>query len=931
MADVNQEYIDSLQATIDTNNTSISVYKKDLVDINAEIKDINAQRKAYRDAHPDTWSNDVAYQDLWKQYQSLISELDYAQNRISQLQSTNSELQGNIDRLTTPPAAAPAPAATAADSEDPDATEEDQLTDEEAYTIDAADEEFGDDPNAESSEAEPEVSPGTVSTKSTTDAAGTASSGNEVPKPLSNPLHEYSTYTYGISLFVLSKDDYNTLVDGSSTDGWNPRYNLIAHAGGYKDIRHPAFYEDFYFDNLKMQTIVGMNNTTRGTNAVDLSFTIIEPYGLSLLDRLVAVGNDPTIGSKNYVSQPYLLQVDFFGSKELGDMHSPIPGLRKRIPIKFVEFKIKVGTKGSEYQIKAIPFSHGAFKESTNSSPANFEVKASTVGDFFSSINESSLAAQKSRLDEVRQELAAAKLDQADTGGNSARQVELTKQIEQLKAEVNKPFSTTSYAGAWNAWQQSVVDSKKVKIPNEIAFEIDSSISDSPIVDPARMNYSRVAVVDNPKTNQQSANTQVSAKTPANSFDTKKMMFNVSSGTSTVDIINLVMRNSDYIKKQVVDPLTDKNTFPDEKSIDYFKIIPKITLKAIDPQRGEYATKTTYYIVPYTYYNTKHPNLPKAKPVGSVKEYNYMYTGKNIDIIDFAIDFDTAFFTPITTNREKFEATSAAPGADDGELGDDQNKSPPGAGTVMPMVYKPQNADASVTSTGADTAKTVLVADAMKSIYSSSRGDMINVKLKILGDPHFVKQDDVYTNPGHSNANRNKVLLNPGTLNMDSGEIFCTVNFRTPIDVDDKTGLMKADPRFINAAFSGKYKVITVDSEFSKGQFVQTLDMIRIFDAVKPNDKSANTAPTTDTTTTQNVPEETVGLLEVDDPWPTGEESYETTEELAEDVYNEEEVYDFDEAMLMEDTLLDVPEISLDDWIVAEENSPDPTSSDTAA
>jgi hypothetical protein len=82
---------------------------------------------------------------------------------------------------------------------------------------------------------------------------------------------------------------------------------------------------------------------------------------------------------------------------------------------------------------------------------------------------------------------------------------------------------------------------------------------------------------------------------------------------------------------------------------------------------------------------------------------------------------------------------------------------------------------------------------------------------------------------------------------MDSGEIYVQLLFRTPTDIDETTGLMKFDPNYKHSVFSGLYKVLTVTSHFSNGQFTQDLEMVRLprqtaFDYVSnnQNNKSDN-------------------------------------------------------------------------------------------
>ena len=46
----------------------------------------------------------------------------------------------------------------------------------------------------------------------------------KIPTPVANPLHNYATYTYGITLYILTKQDYVNLQlsDAGQLEGWNP-------------------------------------------------------------------------------------------------------------------------------------------------------------------------------------------------------------------------------------------------------------------------------------------------------------------------------------------------------------------------------------------------------------------------------------------------------------------------------------------------------------------------------------------------------------------------------------------------------------------------------------------------------------------------------------------------------------------------------------
>lgn len=637
---------------------------------------------------------------------------------------------------------------------------------------------------------------------------------------LENPLHEYATYTYGLTLFMLTDSEFNRLneVDLANGEKWDPKYALVSSAGRYNNPasnldndpgRIKQFQGvDFFIDNLRMQTIIGMNSRTRGTNAIDIGFTITEPMGLSFLDRLIEAATDKTTGvsSPNYIAQPYLLQIDFFGSKELGETVTPIPGMRKRIPIRINEMKIKATTKGSEYTIKAMIFNHQALQETAVHTPVNFEINASTVGNFFKTMStDISLADQ---------------INYRESGTARLKRQGATK-ITDLSTV---PYTVTSFTDAINSWFTRLVSKKNAAIADEVAFVIDPLFADSPITNPAASNPKKTAFGDSKK----NAASNTGAVTP--DINKAVNIFSISAGTSIVDVINTVMRNSKYFKDQLFDPVNKNYSFRENETVKFFKIVPRIELKGFDQQRNRYATKTTYYVLPYEFFNTKHPNLPYATPTAASKEFNYMYTGKNIDVLDFAIDFNATYYTAVQVDRTNASQDSPMPNLDTNTTEDDtpaiKGTSPTSIGQNN-IVFR--TGDKGAASTDVTDANDSLAANAMKSIYSEARGDMINIKLKILGDPHLIKQDDVFTNPGFNRVTETAVDAT-GSIMMDYSEIYCRVNFKMPSDIDEKTGLMKT---FNQSKFSGMYRIFSVDNEFSRGQFTQTLDCVRIFDDIK--------------------------------------------------------------------------------------------------
>lgn len=618
-------------------------------------------------------------------------------------------------------------------------------------------------------------------------------------QPLENILHQYPSYTYGLSLHLLTTDEYNGLVSGEIIN-YKPVRVLIASAGRYNTEtggvipitangvfnRSPYFSEDFYFDNLSMNTVIGVNQTSRNTNAIEFNFTILEPYGMTLINRLLDQANDPEMNCSNYLDMVYLLQIDFFASDDTGTIVGAIPETTKRVPIKLTQMNIKAGVRGSEYQINAVPYNHTAFEQSVIGTPANFEITASTVGEFLSS-------------------------------GTSEE---------------------VSFAGALNTWWRNLAQNYKVHAPDTYTFDVHPSI--------ASATFSAAGSISNRDTPMASTNTAKNVRlgnvgNNTKSFNTTKRIFSISAGTSIDKVIDYVIRTSSYIQDQIVipdgvDPMTyirEKAKFSN-KPLNWYRIIPSIQLGDYDHVRKIYSKNITYSIVPYVIYNVKSDVAPQGKIDNFVKQYNYIYTGENSDVIDFNIEFNTLYYTAQTAYRSAladiYKVSDGAQTASAAKNSESYQGATQGTNSVMPMVMKPQVFNAKSRATGGVvSAKNVAVADLEDSLMTLSSADMLNVQLKIIGDPQFIKQDDCFYSPLIDSTIQFDPRLTPNSsLRTDYGEIYVLLTFRTPVDIDENTGMTLYNSNYKTSVFSGIYKVLTVASEFRSGQFTQTLDLIRL-------------------------------------------------------------------------------------------------------
>ena len=649
-----------------------------------------------------------------------------------------------------------------------------------------------------------------------------------------NPLFKYADYTYGLSFHVIPIEKHNELV---TTPGYVYKNDdntvLIASAGrrdGTNFQRHPEFNEDFFFENMKFTTIIGLNSRNRNTNAIEVSFTLIEPYGFTFINRLLKVAED--FKTKSWMQIPFLLQIDFLGNTQEGSIMHPIPNQTKYIPVKLIACRAKVTNKGAEYQVQCIPYSHQAFSETAASTPAFFEVQATQVKDFFSSGGSAgeaeSISRVKSSGKERQEQIAKEIADEKKKDPKSTRVAELEKESNNLSQDVsNTSYIVGSYTAAMNSYQKQLKDNNHVQQADTYAFVFDPELADSKIVVPKK-NDARRTPMNRPDTPSGIAAIRAQAGLSTAGVDTSTETFTINAGTNVVEVINQVMRSTDYIRNQFTDPAIE--TPKDEKKpIDWYRIVPVMEIGEFDAKRDTYSKKITYYIKKYTYYNTKFRDAPKIQPSYNCKDYHYMYTGKNDSIIDFSIDFDAMFYTAITADRSKVQATTVQQKTTEDQKDDSQTKSD--TVNVQNTVTHPVSGQADMVNSASVDSKSVLVNDFSKSIMSSSRGDMINVKLKIIGDPELIKQDDIFYNPANNPDQGQDPIIDTksNSIIYDAGEVFALLTFRTPVDWDPATGKMKFD-KAEYSVFSGVYRVIQVENEFSQGQFTQTLDLIRLFD-----------------------------------------------------------------------------------------------------
>jgi hypothetical protein len=616
---------------------------------------------------------------------------------------------------------------------------------------------------------------------------------------------------------MMSKDEFNIISQGA---GGAPRLRncLIASAGRSGNTgankRNANFNENFFFDELRLNTLIGLNATSQGTNLVEGSFTIIEPMGLSLLDRLIVTAAEVLPESENHLAAPYMMQIDFYDAER-----GKIPNTTKFIPMRLIECKIKVaGARGSEYRFKAVPYNHHAMMNTVQATPANFEVTGRTLQEFFkdSSSNEGAVSGTFARDAQSPAEGTDVRAGQGNGGNPSA-----------------KYYQLSSYVEAFNAWQQFVLEQRKgypgSKNTIRVEFHPDilrgQEIVQAEKMDPLDTAMATVDAVTGRVLGTPTPNTQINK-------------IRIRAGTSVTQVINMAMKNSRFVRDQIPEQQTGPTIQPRAgQLLKWWKIVPTVELKQYDRQTEKWWCKIVYYVVPYDIRNTTYTVAPMAE-VGEfecVKEYNYIYTGKNTNVIDLQIDFDFLYYTSVSVYNSKSrtgdKASQDAGPVDGSDSNVNKDKNAKRQGVNINSIHL--QSDAGGAAAGAklrNDYKSMVISNLSEHLYSRVAADMLVVKMRINGDPEFIKQDEIFVSPARTATNTfvETVSALNNSLPMDSRELMVRLVFKVPSDIDERTGKLTT-AGFAESRFTGIYRVLNVDNEFKNGKFEQTLEMVRYF------------------------------------------------------------------------------------------------------
>ena len=623
--------------------------------------------------------------------------------------------------------------------------------------------------------------------------------------PRINELNNYSSYTYNVALYMLTPKEYIKMMKNPLHPKAAKKF-LIARSGGIGAGEKPEakhFDVDFFIDNLQL-TNMGMspNTQTTNTNAVEISFELNEPNGVTLLERLKAQAKLSLEAEQSYIHAPYLLEISFKGYDDHGTLQSG-DIKPKYIPIKIASIKFSITNSGAIYRIKALPFHQNVFSNIHSNIPINIQVKAGTVKDIFGQ------AATAQVGESVREVVEPARLGQPE---RSETKIKYTGEETSLTSAINSFFTKLTKPS-----KQKDKTRKEATVPSTTnkadvwEFDMAPGIGDAKIM-PSRFDALNTSGKTKKVYEQFSAGLRGQVQLVKD-----KQLFRINSGTNLIQLMNAIIVGSDYIKQNLLDDIAAAKVSkePQGKQLQWFKIVPQIMdVVGWDSKAGRYKWRIKWTVVTngifYNDYAWAAQTKPKGKGVHKI--YDYIFSGQNSEVLSFKLDFDAAYYQAVSLG------TGIPPAADDAVAEDNQ-----------PMINPvAQPTDASGMG-GGDTVKDKQANDLMSNIMHDGT-DLMMANLDIIGDPAFLPVGDALFQPvGNRNAIYNEAFLPDGTINYDLTPTYVQVNLKTPTDYNDLTGF--ADPNqqheYSSSQFSGVYQLLKTKSTLSGGVFTQNISAFR--------------------------------------------------------------------------------------------------------
>lgn len=644
-------------------------------------------------------------------------------------------------------------------------------------------------------------------------------------EPRPNVLANYSSYTYNISIYLMSPEDARRVIETKrplvsnsqlliQSGGAPLRTNLKNNTNGTGTAtaptpndanaplgRNPEFLLDYYIDDVRIKQLQPGKGSRASNGIVSLDFTITEPNGITLIDNLYQAVEKYVGKKENYARQTYLMVIRFYGydkdgnlvlannSRSGSDITDPQAVIEKYIPFMFTAIKFRIANKMVEYSCSAVvPQNNVATAQPRGVIPYNVESSATTVKELFTSASATSTVFNPDN-NQVQSTSAPQKANSAP-----------------------KPTITTGIITAMNEFEDTLVETGVFDVANqyEIVFT-DSIIADAQLMPTGSTQKNQTSTTPTGNPTQLISGAKQSVNT-----DNRKL--SAIAGTSLIQFLDQVLRSSQYIFDQqtfVIDPDTGEpkpqGSGQGASVLAWYRITAETRPIKWDPKRNDYAYKITYQVSPYLINDLQSPWFPQTQYRGIHKRYNYWFTGQNTEVLNYEQDFNYLYYMVVKNHNQIPETAKNL----------DWRES-------IPRQHQPNSNES---SKGLSNNVNEPGANAAERLYSPS--DLAIARMTILGDPAWIFQGDVWRGIS-STSTTSEPFFPDGTINHEIQEALFEISFNKPADYSIETGMIDPSGRIFGGnkvntiegenAHNFIYRAISINSTFSKGRFTQDIE-----------------------------------------------------------------------------------------------------------
>lgn len=659
-------------------------------------------------------------------------------------------------------------------------------------------------------------------------AADLSKGGTQLTSVIPNPLEKFASYAPMWTMACLEKNQFNN--PASYRNSPKELKHVVFASGGRFDAQRAATAygaPEYYVNNFVMQTAIAATGKTGNSNAFKFTWDIIEPHSMGLLLQSLQNAAQKA-GYANYLNNaPFVLRLDFMGYDEEGRIMTSVKP--KFWTMKLTKVTFSVNENGSVYKCEAVPYNHTGFSDSVNTAYADVKLVCSRSGPNAGTVKDLLVSGENS-LCKFLNDLEEKMLTDQKISVKDVYVIEFPEKSDEFLNAAEIPGVTRKATTDPKGTSDKLTIAGKGNVAVSTDFgknEIGLSDFGFDRTSGGAFPFEKYGDKVDPKTGIVNRDQM--------SIDPKRRTFQFTQAQRLTAIINQVILSSTYSKK-ALDPKNLVNGF-----IKWWRIDVQIQMLDMDYEVGDYAMKFIYRVVPFLVHHSIF-SPPTAQPIGYkelekqiVKQYNYIYTGQNVDVLKFDIQIDNLFFTASSASSEannsrvsnqdqkgvapnpgKTVTTTlgSAPAAQLATLGRARVKKDPS------LLSKPKGGNTDKTT------EQVVAENFHKAFTSAGSGDLVKVSLEILGDPYWMVDSGI-SNYFARQSSTSRLLTEDGTMNYEGGDVFIYLTFRTPADIDEATGLYQWPTAGKESPFSGIYRVTQCENTFNDGVFKQKLTCIR--------------------------------------------------------------------------------------------------------